>query len=156
MQQQKIGIREMNRREDWITDKRDRIIESSKGMEFDEGSVSVGVRSLIGNIRFLFSVLDECSYINIKIRDKLMTVTVTIPDYNFVINPYLETDECLKQPDGEEDWITYEWLKTFGLVELMDQQWRRSNEEKEKIEKERQRLIQAVDWTNGVPRSGDD
>ena len=146
----------MNHREDWIADKRDRIIESSKGMEFDEGSVSVGVRSLIGNIRFLFSVLDECRYINIKIRDKLMTVTVTIPDYNFVINPYLETDECLKQPDGEEDWITYEWLKTFGLVELMDQQWRRSNEEKEKIEKERQRLIQAVDWTNEVPRLGDD
>ena len=141
----------MNHRDDWIADKRDRIIESSKGMEFDEGSVSVGVRSLIGNIRFLFSVLDECSYINIKIRDKLMTVTVTIPDYNFVINPYLETDECLKQPDGEEDWITYEWLKTFGLVDLMDQQWRRSNEEKEKIEKERQRLIQAVDWTNEVP-----
>ena len=146
----------MNHREDWVNEKRDRIIESSKGMEFDEGSVSVGVRSLIGNIRFLFSVLDECSYINIKIRDKLMMVTVTIPDYNFVINPYLETDECLKQPDGEEDWITYEWLKTFGLVDLMDQQWRRSNEEKEKIEKERQRLIQAVDWTNEVPRSGDD
>ena len=146
----------MNHREDWITGKRDRIIESSKGMEFDEGSVSVGVRSLIGNIRFLFSVLDECSYINIKIRDKLMMVTVTIPDYNFVINPYLETDECLKQPDGVEDWITYEWLKTFGLVDLMDQQWRRSNEEKEKIEKERQRLIQAVNWTNEVRRSGDD
>lgn len=141
----------MNHREDWIADKRDRIIASSKGMEFDQGSVSVGVRSLIGNIRFLFSVLDECSYINIKIRDKLMTVTVTIPDYNFVINPYLETDECLKQPDGEEDWITYEWLKTFGLVELMDKEWRRFNEEKEKIEKERQRLIQAVDWTNEVP-----
>ena len=83
----------MNHREDWIADKRDRIIESSKGMEFDEGSVSVGVRSLIANIRFLFSVLDECSYINIKIRDKLMTVTVTILDYNSVINPYLETDE---------------------------------------------------------------
>ena len=146
----------MNHRDDWIAGKRDRIIESSKGMEFDEGSVSVGVRSLIGNIRFLFSVLDECSYINIKIRDKLMTVTVTIPDYNFVINPYLETDECLKQPDGEEDWITYEWLKTFGLVELMDHGWRRFNEEKEKIEKERQRLIQAVNWTNEVPRSGDD
>ena len=146
----------MNHRDDWIAGKRDRIIESSKGMEFDEGSVSVGVRSLIGNIRFLFSVLDECSYINIKIRDKLMTVTVTIPDYNFLINPYLETDECLKQPDAEEDWITYEWLKTFGLVELMDKEWRRSNEEKEKIEKERQRLIQTVDWTNEVPRSGDD
>ena len=146
----------MNHREDWVTDKRDRIIESSKGMEFDEGSVSVGVRSLIANIRFLFSVFDECSYINIKIRDKLMMVTVTIPDYNFVINPYLETDECLKQPDGEEDWITYEWLMIFGLVELMDQQWRRSNEEKEKIEKERQRLIQAVNWPNEVPRSGDD
>ena len=86
----------MNHREDWIADKRDRIIASSKGMEFDQGSVSVGVRSLIANIRFLFSVFDECSYINIKIRDKLMTVTVTIPDYNFVINPYLETDECLK------------------------------------------------------------
>ncbi|WP_236072698.1 DNA methyltransferase [Prochlorococcus marinus] len=139
-----------------MADKRDRIIESSKRMEFDEGSVSVGVRSLIGNIRFLFSVLDECSYINIKIRDKLMTVTVTIPDYNFVINPYLETDECLKQPDGEEDWITYDWLKSFGLVELMDKEWRRFNEEKEKIEKVRQRLIQAVDWTNEVPRSGDD
>ena len=149
-------MREMNHRGDWVTEKRDRIIESSKGMEFDEGSVSFGVRSLIGNLRFLFRVLDECSYINIKIRDKLMTVTVTIPDYNFVINPYLETDECLKQPDGEEDWITYEWLKTFGLVELMDQQWRRSNEEKEKMEKERQRLIQTVDWTNEVPRSGDD
>ena len=151
-----IGRREMNHREDWMTDKRDRVIEYSKGMEFDEGSVSVGIRSLIGNLQFLFSVLDECSYINIKIRDKLMTVTVTIPDYNFVINPYLETDECLKQPDGEEDWITYEWLKTFGLVELMDQEWRRFNEEKEKIEKERQRLIQTVDWTNEVPRSGDD
>ncbi|KZR80180.1 hypothetical protein PMIT1342_02127 [Prochlorococcus marinus str. MIT 1342] len=146
----------MNHRDDWMADKRDRIIESSKRMEFDEGSVSVGVRSLIGNIRFLFSVLDECSYINIKIRDKLMTVTVTIPDYNFVINPYLETDECLKQPDGEEDWITYDWLKSFGLVELMDKEWRRFNEEKEKIEKVRQRLIQAVDWTNEVPRSGDD
>ena len=146
----------MNHREDWIAGKRDRIIESSKGMEFDEGSVSVGVRSLIANIRFLFCVFDECSYINIKIRDKLMMVTVTIPDYNFVINLYLETDECLKQPDGEEDWITYEWLKTFGLVELMDKEWRRFNEEKEKIEKERQRLIQAVDWTNEVPRSGDD
>ena len=146
----------MNHREDWIADKRDRIIETSKGMDFDEGSVSVGVRSLVGNIRFLFSVLDECSYINIKIRDKLMTVTVTISDYNFVINPYLETDECLKQPDGEEDWITYEWLKTFGLVELMDKEWRRFNEEKEKIEKVRQRLIQAVNWTNEVPRSGDD
>ena len=146
----------MNHREDWIADKRDRIIESSKGMEFDKGSVSVGVKSLVGNLRFLFRVLDECSYINIKIRDKLMTVTVTIPDYNFVINPYLETDECLKQPDGEEDWITYEWLKEFGLVELMDKEWRRFNEEKEKIEKERQRLIQAVDWTNEVPRSGDD
>ena len=146
----------MNHRDDWIAGKRDRIIESSKRMEFDQGSVSVGVRSLIGNIRFLFSVLDECSYINIKIRDKLMMVTVTIPDYNFVINPYLETDECLKQSDGEEDWITYEWLKTFGLVELMDKEWRRSNEEKEKIEKERQRLIQTVDWTNEVPRSGDD
>ena len=85
-----------------------------------------------------------------------MTVTITIPDYNFVINPYLETDECLKQPDGEEDWITYEWLKTFGLVELMDKEWRRFNQEKEKIEKLRQRLIQAVDWINEVPRSGDD
>jgi len=146
----------MNHREDWIADKRDRIIESSKGMEFDEGSVSVGVRSLIGNLRFLFRVLDECSYINIKIRDKLMTVTITTSDYNIVINPYLETDECLKQSDGEEDWITYEWLKTFGLVELMDKEWRRFNEEKEKIEKVRQRLIQAVDWTNEVPRSGDD
>ena len=146
----------MNHREDWITDKRDRIIESSKGMEFDEGSVSVGVRSLIGNLRFLFRVLDECSYINIKIRGKLMAVTITISDYNIVINPYLETDECLKQPDAEGDWITYEWLKTFGLVDLMDQEWRRSNEEKEKIEKERQRLIQTVDWTNEVPRSGDD
>ena len=147
----------MNHRENWVTDKRDRIIESSKGMEFDEGSVSVGVRSLIGNIRFLFSVLDECRYNNIKIRDKLMTVTVTILDYNFVINPYLETDECLKQPDGEEDWITYEWLKTFGLVELMDKEWRRTNEEKEKIEEERQRLIQTVDWTtNNQQPSGDD
>ena len=150
-------MREMNHREDWVTEKRDRIIESSKGMEFDEGSVSVGVRSLIGNLRFLFRVLDECSYINIKIRDKLMTVTVTIPDYNFVINPYLETDECLKQPDGEEDWITYEWLKTFGLLELMDKEWRRTNEEKEKIEEKRQRLIQTVDWiTNNQQPSGDD
>ncbi len=147
----------MNHRDDWIADKLDRIIESSKGKEFDQGSVSVGVRSLIGNIRFLFSVLDECSYINIKIRDKLMMVTVTIPDYNFVINPYLETDECLKQPDGEEDWITYEWLKTFGLVELMDKEWRRTNEEKEKIEEERQRLIQTVDWTtNNQQPSGDE
>ena len=50
--------KKMNHRENWITDKRDRIIESSKGMEFDEGSVSVGVRSLIGNLRFLFRVLD--------------------------------------------------------------------------------------------------
>ena len=141
-------MREMNHREDWVTEKRDRIIESSKGMEFDEGSVSVGVRSLIGNLRFLFRVLDECSYINIKIRDKLMTVTITISDYNVVINPYLETDECLKQPDGEEHWITYEWLKRYGLVELMAKEWRRSNEEKEKIEEERQRLIQTVDWTN--------
>ena len=116
----------MNHRKDWITDKRDRIIESSKGMEFDEGSVSVGVRSLIGNLRFLFSVLDECSYINIKIRDKLMTVTITIPDYNIVINPYLETDECLNQSQEDEDWITYEWLKEFGLVELMDKEWRRT------------------------------
>ncbi|ABM79548.1 Hypothetical protein P9303_28181 [Prochlorococcus marinus str. MIT 9303] len=47
-------------------------------------------------------------------------------------------------------------MKAFGLVELMDKEWRRSNEEKEKIEKERQRLIQTVDWTNEVPRSGDD
>ena len=139
-----------------MADKRDRIIESSKGMEFDEGSVSVGVRSLIGNIRFLFSVLDECSYINIKIRDKLMTVTVTIPDYNIVINPHLETDECLNQSQKEEDWITYEWLKEFGLVELMDKEWRRTNEEKEKIEEERQRLIQTVDWTNEQTTSGDD
>ncbi|WP_413361104.1 DNA methyltransferase [Prochlorococcus sp. MIT 1201] len=110
-------MREMNHREDWVTEKRDRIIESSKGMEFDEGSVSVGVRSLVGNLRLLFRVLDECSYINIKIRDKLMTVTITISDYNIVINPYLETDECLNQSKEEEDWITYEWLKEFGLVE---------------------------------------
>ncbi len=48
------------------------------------------------SVAFLYSVLDECSYINIKIRDKVRTVTVTIPDYNFVINPYLETDEFLK------------------------------------------------------------
>ena len=48
----------MNHRENWVTDKRDRIIESSKGMEFDEGSVSVGVRSLIGNLRCLFRVLE--------------------------------------------------------------------------------------------------
>ena len=131
----------MNHREDWITDKRDRIIESSKGMNFDQGSVSVGVRSLIGNLRFLFRVLYECSYINIKIRDKLMTVTITIPDYNIDINPYLETDECLNQSQEEEDWITYEWLKEFGLVELMDKEWMRTNVEKEKIEEERQRLI---------------
>ena len=149
-------MRDMNHREDWITDKRDRIIESSKGMEFDEESVSVGVRSLIGNLRFLFRVLDECSYINIKIRDKLMTVTITISDYNIVINPYLETDECLNQSQEEEDWITYEWLKEFGLVELMDKEWRRTNEEKEKIEEERQRLIQTVDWTNTQQSSGDD
>ena len=146
----------MNHREDWITDKRDRIIESSKEMEFDEGSVSVGVRSLIGNLRFLFRVLDGCSYINIKIRDRLMTVTITISDYNSVINPYLETDECLNQSHEEEDWITYEWLKEFGLVELMDKEWRRTNEEKEKIEEERQRLIQTVDWTNKQQSSGDD
>ena len=106
----------MNHREDWVNEKRDRIIESSKGMEFDEGSVSVGVRSLIGNLRFLFRVLDECSYINIKIRDKLMTVTITISDYNIVINPYLETDECLNQSQEEEDWITYEWLKELGWL----------------------------------------
>ena len=150
-------MREMNHRGDWVTEKRDRIIESSKGMEFDEGSVSVGVRSLIGNLRFLFRVLDECSYINIKIRDKLMTVTITISDYNIVINPYLETDECLNQSQGEEDWITYEWLKEFGLVELMDKEWRRTNEEKEKIEEKRQRLIQTVDWTtNNQQPSGDD
>ncbi|CAE22291.1 possible D12 class N6 adenine-specific DNA met [Prochlorococcus marinus str. MIT 9313] len=128
----------MNHREDWVNEKRDRIIESSKGMEFDECSISVGVRSLIGNLRFLFLVLDECSYIKIKIRDKLMTVTVTIPDYNIVINPYLETDECLNQSQEKEDWITYEWLKEYGLVELMDKECRRTNEEKEKIEKERQ------------------
>ena len=146
----------MNHREDWVTDKRDRIIESSKGMEFDEGSVSVGVRSLIGNLSFLFRVLDECSYINIKIRDKLMTVTVTIPDYNIVINPYLETDECLNQSQEEEDWITYEWLKEFGLVELMDKEWRRTNEEKEKIEEERQRLIQTLDFNHEQSPSGDD
>ena len=146
----------MNHREDWITDKRDRIIESSKGMEFDEGSVSVGVRSLIGNLRFLFRVLDECSYINIKIRDKLMTVTVTISDYNIVINPYLETDECLNQSQEDEDWITYEWLKEFGLVELMDKEWRRTNEEKEKIEEERQRLIQTLDFNHEQSPSGDD
>ena len=146
----------MNHREYWVTDKRDRIIESSKGMEFDEESVSVGVRSLIGNLRFLFRVLDECSYINIKIRDKLMTVTVTISDYNIVINPYLETDECLNQSQEDEDWITYEWLKEFGLVELMDKEWRRTNEEKEKIEEERQRLIQAVDLTNEQQPSGYD
>ena len=146
----------MNHREDWVTEKRDRIIESSKGMEFDEGSVSVGVRSLIGNLRFLFRVLDECSYINIKIRDKLMTVTVTIPDYRVVINPYLETYECLTQSQEKEDWITYEWLKAYGLVELMDKEWRRANEESEKIEEERQRLIQTVDWTNEQPTSGDD
>ena len=147
----------MNHREDWVTEKRDRIIESSKGMGFDEGSVSVGVRSLVGNLRFLFRVLDECSYINIKIRDKLMTVTITTSDYNIVINPYLETDECLKQSDGEEDWITYEWLKEFALVELMDKEWRRTNEEKEKIEEKRQRLIQTVDWTtNNQQPSGDD
>ncbi len=124
----------MNHREDWIADKRDWIIESSKGMEFDEGSVSVGIRSLIGNLRFLFSILDECSYINIKIREKLMTVTITISDYNTIINNCLETDECLKQPDGEEHWITYEWLKKYGLVELMDKERRSNNEEKEKIE----------------------
>ena len=124
----------MNHRGDWVTEKRDRIIESSKGMEFDEESVSVGVRSLVGNLRFLFRVLDECSYINIKIRDKLMTVTITISDYNIVINPYLETDECLHQSREEEDWITYEWLKEFGLLELMDKEWRRTNEEKGKIE----------------------
>ena len=146
----------MNHREDWANYKRDRIIESSKGIDFDEGSVSVGVRSLIGNLRFLFRVLDECSYIKIKIRDKLMTVTVTIPDYNIVINPYLETDECLNQSQEEEDWITYEWLKEFGLVELMDKEWRRTNEEKEKIEEERQRLIQTVDWNNEKSPSGDD
>ena len=146
----------MNHRGDWVTEKRDRIIESIKGMEFDEGSVSVGVRSLIGNLRFLFRVLDECSYIKIKIRDKLMTVTVTIPDYNIVINPYLETDECLNQSQEEEDWITYEWLKEFGLVELMDKECRRTNEEKEKIEEERQRLIQTVDWNNEQSPSGDD
>ncbi len=146
----------MNHREDWITDKRDRIIESSKRMDFDEGSVSVGVRSLIGNLRFLFRILDKCSYINIKIRDKLMTVTITISDYNVVINPYLETDECLNQSQEEEDWITYEWLKEFELVELMDKEWRGINEEKEKIEEERQRLIQAVDWTNKQQSSGDD
>ena len=147
----------MNHRGDWVTEKRDRIIESSKGMEFDEGSASVGVRSLIGNLRFLFRVLDKCSYINIKIRDKLMTVTITISDYNVVINPYLETDECLNQSQEEEDWITYEWLKEFGLVELMDKEWRRTNEEKEKIEEERQRLIQTVDWTtNNQHPSGDD
>ena len=146
----------MNHREDWIADKRDRIIASSKGMEFDEGSVSVRVRSLIGNLRLLFRVLDECSYINIKIRDKLMTVTVTISDYNILINPYLETDECLNQSQEEEDWITYEWLKEFGLVDLMDKEWRRTNEEKEKIEEERQRLIQTVDWTNKQQSSGDD
>ena len=85
-----------------------------------------------------------------------MTVTVTIPDYNFVINPYLETDECLNQSQEKEDWITYEWLKEYGLVELMDKEWRRTNEEKEKIEEERQRLIQTVDWTNEQPTSGDD
>ena len=147
----------MNHREDWVTEKRDRIIESSKGMEFDEGSVSVGVRSLVGNLRYLFRVLDERSYINIKIRDKLMTVTITISDYNIVINPYLETDECLNQSQEEEDWITYEWLKEFGLVELMDKEWRRTNEEKEKIEEKRQRLIQTVDWTtNNQQPSGDD
>ena len=146
----------MNHSEDWITDKRDRIIESSKGMEFDEGSVSVGIRSLIDNHRFLFSVLDECGHINIKIRDKLMTVTITISDYNVVINPYLETDECLNQSQEKEDWITYEWLKEYGLVELMDKEWRRTNEEKEKIEEERQRLIQTVDWTNEQTTSGDD
>ena len=147
----------MNHREDWVTEKRDRIIESSKGMEFDEGSVSVGVRSLIGNLRFLFRVLDECSYINIKIRDKLMMVTITISDYNIVINPYLETDECLNQSQEDEDWITYEWLKEFGLVELMDKEWRSTNEEKEKIEEKRQRLIQTVDWTtNNQQPSGDD
>ncbi|NMO83375.1 hypothetical protein [Prochlorococcus marinus] len=146
----------MNHREDWVNEKRDRIIESSKGMEFDEESVSVGVRSLIGNLRFLFRVLDECSYINIKIRDKLMTVTITNSDYNIVINPYLETDECLNQSQEDEDWITYEWLKEFGLVELMDKEWRRTNEEKGKIEEERQRLIQTVDWTNKQQSSGDD
>ena len=146
----------MNHREDWVTEKRDRIIESSKGMDFNEVSVSVGVRSLIGNLRFLFRVLDECSYINIKIRDKLMTVTITISDYNIVISPYLETDECLNQSQEEEDWITYEWLKEFGLVELMDKEWRRTNEEKEKIEEERQRLIQTLDWTNEQSPSGDD
>ena len=147
----------MNHREDWVNEKRDRIIESSKGMEFDEESVSVGVRSLIGNLRFLFRFLDECSYINIKIRDKLMTVTITNSDYNIVINPYLETDECLNQSQEQEDWITYEWLKEFGLVELMDKEWRRTNEEKEKIEEERQRLIQTVDWTtNNQQPSGDD
>ncbi|KZR66945.1 MULTISPECIES: DNA methyltransferase [Prochlorococcus] len=149
-------MREMNHREDWVNEKRDRIIESSKGMEFDEESVSVGVRSLIGNLRFLFRVLDECSYINIKIRDKLMTVTITNSDYNIVINPYLETDECLNQSQEDEDWITYEWLKEFGLVELMDKEWRRTNEEKGKIEEERQRLIQTVDWTNKQQSSGDD
>ncbi len=146
----------MNHREDWVTDKGDRIIENSKGMDFDEGSVSVGVRSLLGNLRFLFRILTECSYINIKIRDKLMTVTITISDYNVVINPYLETDECLNQSQEEEDWTTYEWLKEFELVELMDKEWRRINEEKEKIEEERQRLIQAVDWTNKQQSSGDD
>ena len=86
-----------------------------------------------------------------------MTVTVTISDYNILINPYLETDECLNQSQEEEDWITYEWLKEFGLVELMDKEWRRTNEEKEKIEEERQRLIQTVDWTtNNQQPSGDD
>ena len=85
-----------------------------------------------------------------------MTVTVTISDYNIVINPYLETDECLNQSQEEEDWITYEWLKEFGLVELMDKEWRRTNEENEKIEEERQRLIQTVDWTNTQQSSGDD
>ena len=85
-----------------------------------------------------------------------MTVTVTISDYNIVINPYLETDECLNQSREEEDWITYEWLKEFRLVELMDKEWTRTNEEKEKIEEERQRLIQTVDWNNEESPSGDD
>ena len=36
------------------------------------------------------------------------------------------------------------------FVSLMDKEWSRTNEEKEKIEQERQRLIETVDWPNAI------
>ena len=42
------------------------------------------------------------------------------------------------------------------MVELMDKEWRRINEEKEKIEEERQRLIQTLDFNHEQSPSGDD